>query len=171
MNLSYNNLTITSRYVSEMLVVCICAFSLRWESPDRSWGDKHLISEVTLSQQATLCQVKLLSWSYSCSLAGLHPRQWDLARCLVTFSCRMVRQRRSVTEAKDEQLHWVDTRCDNHLLEYGDDPLNHLLNFPFCDFITLLKPNHICIELHFLWYHHFSITSALQIMNQTIPKW
>jgi hypothetical protein len=34
------------------LFVCVCAFSLRRESPDMILGDKPLIFEVVLSQQA-----------------------------------------------------------------------------------------------------------------------
>jgi hypothetical protein len=35
------------------LFVCVCAFSLRRESPDMILGDKPLIFEVVLSQQPT----------------------------------------------------------------------------------------------------------------------
>jgi hypothetical protein len=37
-------------YGAVCLYVCVCAFSLRRESPDMILGDKPLISEVVLSQ-------------------------------------------------------------------------------------------------------------------------
>jgi hypothetical protein len=38
------------------LFVCVCAFSLRRESPDMILGDKPLIFEVVLSQLTYFCQ-------------------------------------------------------------------------------------------------------------------
>jgi hypothetical protein len=46
------------------LFVCVCAFSLRRESPDMILGDKPLIFEVVLSQLTTLAEEVLhFSWT------------------------------------------------------------------------------------------------------------
>jgi hypothetical protein len=45
-----NNFNLNFIFGIECLFVCVCAFSLRRESPDMILGDKPLISEVVLSQ-------------------------------------------------------------------------------------------------------------------------
>jgi hypothetical protein len=49
------------------LFVCVCAFSLRRESPDMILGDKPLISEVVLSQSSSfLLNGELGKWILHC---------------------------------------------------------------------------------------------------------
>jgi hypothetical protein len=45
-----NNFNLNFMFGIVCLFVCVCAFSLRQESPDMILGDKPLISEVVLSQ-------------------------------------------------------------------------------------------------------------------------
>jgi hypothetical protein len=47
-----NNFNLNFIFGTVCLIVCVCAFSLRRESPDMILGDEPLISEVVLSQRA-----------------------------------------------------------------------------------------------------------------------
>jgi hypothetical protein len=59
-----NNFNLNFIYGTVCLCVCVCALSLRRESPDMILGDKHLISEVVLSQ--ITCRAGALMAGLSC---------------------------------------------------------------------------------------------------------
>jgi hypothetical protein len=55
-----NNFNLNFIFGTVCLFVCVCAFSLRRESPDMILGDKPLISEVVLSEKSPPVDGKLL---------------------------------------------------------------------------------------------------------------
>jgi hypothetical protein len=67
-----------------MLRMCVCAFSLRRESPDQSWGDEPLISEVVLSHAT--------SPSNGTMTTPLHTQlvQWPAPPALALLVCTII---------------------------------------------------------------------------------
>jgi hypothetical protein len=70
------------------LFVCVCAFSLRRESPDMILGDKPLIFEVVLSQVSSVKNIEI-GWTYCYIVYPIYLYKDDLLKIIKGNSLHM----------------------------------------------------------------------------------